>query len=247
MTPTPGTSTSLDTARKATRRIDHFVEHLQSAMRLARSWRVTLLLGLVALSILSAISVQKTDALTAWESWLHLHFGYVLPLLCLALSFRAMSPCDDPSNAHFARIRLGADRLYLTLTNLGVVLVGSSAIGAALLLLGRFLTRGTGEAVFLSDFAVCIGIGLIATATYIIFFSAMQRLGRGRTPAIVAFAFDLTVGHSDGAWALFTPHRYLEEMLGSPGIFLVSARASSWILLSIMLAGIGWIVARTRR
>ena len=50
-----------------------------------------------------------------------------------------------------------------------------------------------------------------------------------------------------GAWALYTPRRYLEEMLGSPGIFLVSARASSWILLSIMLAGIGWIVARTRR
>lgn len=206
---------------------------------------VTVLLSYVVLNAVVATVVARRNILTAWDTWLATHFGLLLPLLALVLALRAMRLNFAPQPRDWIRIRLGGSRRGLLIRRLAFSSGVFAAVNLTLVVLARFLTQPRAVVPLDSDLWVTCGISLIATVTYMPFFSAMQRLGLGPRGAIIAWIIDLTLGHVAGGWSLLTPHRHLAEMLGTSGIFLVSARSSSWLLLAMALSSSVWILVRT--
>jgi hypothetical protein len=220
---------------------------LQSASTLLRRGYTTphtIVLYAVA-SVVSAILFQRRDPLTAWDAFLNVHFGLLLPIVAFALACglphrNGASLQSDEQRSRFgmSRRKLVAQR-YLGLLVVGVVLT------LLPLLWGRALTLPVPEMEAARDGLLCVGIGLLATTTYISFLGAMAHAG-GRWAAGAALFYDLTLGHSRGVWAALSPHPYVAELLGSAGVFIFDAHASSWMLGAAALTSAAWIFFRTR-
>lgn len=203
-------------------------------------------LSYVVLHLCVATVLARRDILTAWDTWLTVHVGLLLPVMALRMSFQVFPQAGATREPYLAKVRFGASRRRLLLGRLAIATLGFALLNLVLVLIARALTLPRSTTLLTADFFVSCGISLLATGTYIPFFGAAQRLGMGQHGAIAAFVIDLTFGHVVGGWSLLTPHRHLAEMLGTSGIFLVSARTSSWVLLAIAVLSSSWILVRTR-
>lgn len=201
----------------------------------------------VILNVIAATLEQRADALSAWESWLHIHFSLLLPTLCLVLALDVSRSDRDPFDIDSLKARYGKNRRTLVVPRLLTRQATGLLVNLGTLLLCRTVTYPTTVACFDRDLLTCVGISVLATITYIAFFGALTKVGLGRTLAIVALVVDLTLSHAEGAWSLLVPQRHVTELLGTPGIFVVSAFTSSVVLIVTAIATTVWIVARTHR
>jgi hypothetical protein len=201
--------------------------------------------------VLSAIlvaSIEVTiDPLTAWEHLLEVLFGLLIPTMALFMALGLYWQLASPEQPMALAARHGADRRRRLLPATAAALGLAMLLTCAALVLSRQFCRPATEALLNRDLALCCGIGCLATGAYIAYLLVATRLGIGRTGAWVAFGIDLTLGHIDGGWSMLAPHRYVVNLIGHPGIFTWSAKASSWILLGFMVVGLAIGVARTPR
>jgi hypothetical protein len=117
----------------------------------------------------------------------------------------------------------------------------------ALLVICRTITYPAISTCFSRDIWICLGIGVLATITYIGFYSALAKLGLGRIPVIIGFFVDLTLGHSDISLAFLVPQRHIAQLLGTPNHFSISTPNCSLFLLGIFAFSTAWIFVRTPR
>jgi hypothetical protein len=189
----------------------------------------------------------RVDPSLAWERLLEVEFGLLIPCLALVVALSLWRVLSSTDHSLALATRHGFDRRIAIAP--AIAAQSAFAIGTILvsLVVGRSLSHVAGESTFGHDLLVCCGIGALATAAYIAFLFAATRLGFGRAGAWTALGLDLTLGHINGGPSLVTPHRFVASLVGHPAAFAVSANASSWILLGIVVAGLGFVVVRTPR
>ncbi|MGC4064344.1 MAG: hypothetical protein QM784_06805 [Polyangiaceae bacterium] len=199
----------------------------------------------LAVSIVSAIVFRRRDPLTAWDSFLSLHFGLLLPLVSFALAVALPHRNGTQSSRDEQLARFGANRRALLSKRYVELLVLGALLTLSPLVWGRALTFPNVATNVARDGLICVGIGLLATAAYISFLGAMAHAG-GPWASAAALFYDLTMGHSRGVWAALSPHRYVAELLGSADVFIFNPYASSYVLGGILVSSAAWIFFRTR-
>jgi hypothetical protein len=193
----------------------------------------------------AAILEQRVDALTAWELWLQIHFGLLLPGLCFAFALDLSRSDIDPLDIDATRARYGKNRRLLILRRLIAAIATGLFVNLGTLLWCRQLTVTATMPCFNHDFLICTGVCAIATVTYITFLGAAAKMGLGRNGAFIALLIDLTLGHAEGNWSLITPHRHVAQLIGYSGNLVILPSTSSLILVAIIVASTTWIAART--
>jgi hypothetical protein len=201
----------------------------------------------VAINLVSAVLEKRADALGAWETWLYIHFGLLVPGLCFALAAEVGRFELEPTERDAQRVRFGKNRRYVILTRYTGALLMGLILETTLLVLGRTITYPAFSTCFSRDIWICSGIGVLATITYIGFYSALAKLGLGRIPVIIGFLVDLTLGHSDISLAFLVPQRHIAQLLGTPNHFSISTPNCSLFLLGIFAFSTAWIFFRTPR
>lgn len=244
MTSEPPPAQTDDNAR---RREVSAANHLEAWLRRARAVRVVPGAVFIFVGCMMAILEQRADAWLAWGNWLDLFFGLLLPCLGFALSLKVVQADTDPFCVDSARARLGANRRAIRARRIALSVGVGLLLGLVVLLLGRALSYPATTTYLNRDLWLCVGLGALATGTYITFFAATARLGLGRSGAAIAFSLDLTLGHAEGAWALIVPHPYLVSLINSPGNSLTSPYLSSIVLVAMAFASTAFIVAKTPR
>ena len=140
-----------------------------------------------------------------------------------------------------------ADRRFVICTRYAGALLVGLFLEIALLVICRTITYPAIATCFSHDIWICLGIGVLATITYIGFYSALAKLGLGRIPVIIGFFVDLTLGHSDISLAFLVPQRHIAQLLGTPNHFSISTPNCSLFLLGIFAFSTAWIFVRTPR
>jgi hypothetical protein len=201
----------------------------------------------LSLGVLVAALEATADPLAAWERALGVLFGLFIPWLALTATLRMHRTLADPLEPTALAARHGANRRHGFVGAMAVTVVQAMLVTCGGLLLCRVVCHGRGEAIWTSDLLVCCGIGWLATGAYTAYLLAATRLGFGRAGAWAAFALDLTLGHIHAGWSLALPHRHVLNLIGHPGVFSLSARASSLVLLGFLLVGLTFATAKTPR
>lgn len=198
-------------------------------------------------SSVAAVLEKRSDALGAWETWLRIDFGILLPCFCLVFARYLGRFETDSTDFDAARVRFGANRRRVVLERFFVLVALGLLVQVLVLGLGRITTYPAFSTCFNRDLWICIGIGALATITYISGFCALSKFGVSYAPAYIGFFVDLTLGHADAWLSLLTPHRHIAQLLGTANHFYTSALASSLVLLGFSVVSTAWILARTPR
>ncbi len=197
---------------------------------------------------LAIASLEFTaDPMTAWEHLLGAMFGLFIPLLGLITTLGIFRALANPMQPTALAARHGADRRLGFAVSVVVAMAMALLLTSSGLLLSRVFCHPATEPIWNRDLLVCCGIGCLATGAYIAYLLAATRVGFGRAGAWVALGLDLTLGHVNAGWALIAPHRHVISLIGHPSVFSLSARASSWILLGVILVGLTFATTRTPR
>jgi len=201
----------------------------------------------IGTTLLVATLEATADPLTAWERLLGIVFGLLIPGLAFTATLAMYRLLANPLEPAALSARHGANRRHGLSISVASTMAQAILVTCAAIVVSRVACHGATESIWNHDLALCCGIGCLATATYIAYFFAATRLGFGRAGAWVAFGVDLTLGHIDAGWAFLLPHRHVVNLIGHPGVFAISARASSWVLVGIFLLGLTFASARTPR
>lgn len=197
---------------------------------------------------LAIASLEFTaDPMTAWEHLLGAMFGLFIPLLGLNATLGIVRALANPMQPTALAARHGANRRLGFAVSVVVAMAMALLLASSGLVVGRVFCHPATEPIWNRDLLVCCGIGCLATAAYIAYLLAATRLGIGRAGAWVALGLDLTLGHVNAGWAIVAPHRHVVNLIGHPSIFSLSTRASSWILLGVILVGLTFASAKTPR
>lgn len=198
-------------------------------------------------SVLVASFEVAIDPLMAWEQLLGVLFALLIPVLALASTLALFAQLASPHSQIALAARHGVNRQRKIIPALVWSLLRAGVLTNIALVAGRYFCRPATEPLFQRDLLLCCGIGYLATTAYIAYFFAATRLGLGRVGAWFAFGLDLTLGHVSGGPSLVAPHRFVQNLIGHPDMLSLSAKASSWILLGLTVAGLTFAVTKTPR
>jgi hypothetical protein len=168
-------------------------------------------------------------------------------LLAITATLTMYRTLANPRGPALLAARHGANRRHGFAVAIVVAMVEATLLTCTGLLMSRIVCHGAAEPIWNRDLLLCCGIGCLATAAYIAYLMAATRLGFGRAGAWAALGLDLTLGHVNAGWSLALPHRHVVNLIGHPGVFSLSARASSCVLLGFLLLGLTFALARTPR
>jgi hypothetical protein len=226
--------------------MNHSLRDVQLGLRQAtvdlvagrRLVNATLLLGLCALD---ALLEHRVDSTMAVNRSLAATMGLVLPLLVFITVPRA-----ERGTALSLLARHGAHRRWLMVGELTVSLFAASLLSTLAIVGVRCIARVPTDRFLASDASTCVGIGMLGVLGYWGVLCVVGRWGRGLVASVVALIADFWLGHSEGLLSLVTVHGHVRNLLfGIEGTHL-AATTSSYLLLSVGLAGSAYIVLRTR-
>jgi hypothetical protein len=197
-------------------------------------------------ALMSTLEVE-IDPLTAWDHSLFLLFGYLIPIMALAIALTLYGKLADPYQPLALASRHGANRQRKITGAMPVAIGFGMLLACAGLIICRQVAHAATEPLFNRDLVCCFGIVCLATIAYTAYLVASTRLGLGRLGAWLAFAADLTLGHVDAGWSAVLPHRHVANLIGYPLALSLSARESSLILFGLAFLGVAFATARTPR
>jgi hypothetical protein len=216
------------------------------ALRLVRTSRAWVpIVGWTLLAIVVALSARARGATTGADHVMRGTFAFVvLPLVAYAVVTATLG--GGLKTGIRGVVALGAAPRSAALAS---VLVAIASAAAFCGVLGAFvcaLAHGSGDPPLGIDMAASFGVGVLGGATYGAFFSAGAAIGKGSVRGLF-LAIDWIVGSGAGAGALVFPRGHVTSLLGGPLCADLSHRASSVVLVVLLVAYASLAVALVRR
>ncbi len=220
----------------------------QPIARLTRSRRAWVLIaGWAVLAIVSAIVVRARGQTSGADHVLRGGFTrFMFPLLTFAVVGAIVGGAGMRKSIR-GMVGLGAKPRSAALATALVAAAACAVTGAVLFAAVCVAAHGPADPPLGADVLASTWIGALGGAAYGAFFSAGASIGRGGAGRGVFLAADFLIGGSAGAGAFFTPRGHVLSLVGGPLCAELSQRASSVVLVLIVLASLGLVAALSRR
>jgi hypothetical protein len=216
------------------------------ALRLIRSpraWLPIVAWGLLA--ILIALATRSRGSTTGADHVMRGAFAFlVLPLVSFGVVGATLGTTGLRRGIRGV-VALGASPRRAAFASILVAIVSSAAICGVLGALVCALAHGSQDPPLASDLPASLWIAALGGGTYAAYFSVGSAIGKG-TMRGVFLALDWIIGGAAGAGALLTPRGHVTSLLGGPLCADLSQRASSLLLLVLLVlyASLALILAK---
>lgn len=213
-------------------------------LRAPRSWIPVL--GWSLLAVVSAVLARRTGGASGSDHVLRGSFGYVaLPLVAYAIVGASMGGAGLRAAVR-GLVALGAVPRRAALATTLVAVGASAVVGGLLALLVCAVAHGPADPPLGPDLFASLWVSALGGAAYAAYFAAGSAIGQGAMRGGL-LAIDWIVGSTAGAGALFTPRGHVTALLGGALCAGIPARASSLLLLAMVVAYAALAAALTRR
>lgn len=200
-------------------------------LRLARTPRAWFAIaGWMAVAVGFALALRFADRDGVDRFLLDLWAPIAMPLLAMAIVSGAMGP---EGTRAFARsvMPFGARGALVAIASIGSSAIASAIACAVTAAIGVVLVRGTTP-----DLAIAIWVGALGGATYAAYFALGSAFGpKGSGRGFVLFA-NWFLANAGTAGTCLSPYAQIRSLLGGPKAAEWSQRASSGILVGILIA-----------
>ena len=215
--------------------------------RLTRTRRGWLpLAGWALFALISALSTRSAGLASGADHVMRGTFGFViLPLLTFGVVSATLGGVGlRPSVSGL--VALGAPPPRAALASVLVSMAASAVACGIIAAIACAVAHGSADPPLLWDLPMSFGVAFTGGAAYAAFFCAGSAIGRGAMRGAF-LAIDYLVGTAAGFGSLFTPRGHVMSLLGGPQCFELSRRASSVILVALVLVYLGLAVRLSRR
>lgn len=198
------------------------------------------------IAVLASIHAKMLGQTSGASHILKGPFGYLaLPLLTYGIVSAAFGGIGLRPSIRGV-VTLGADPRRAAFASV-ITAVLFSAIAAALTgSIVCIVAHGPTDPPLFKDLIATFGICLFGGAAYAAYFSAGSAIGKGAMRAVF-LALDWILGAPSGFGALFTPRGHIMSLMGRPQVFELSRRASSVLLIILLLGYLALAVRLGRR
>jgi hypothetical protein len=213
-------------------------------LRTPRGWLP--FVGWSLLAIGAALSARASGLTTGADHVLRGTFALViLPLLTYGIVSATLGG-NGLGPSLRGLVAIGGAPQRAALASVGVAMTASALVCGAVAVLVCSIAHGASDAPLVRDLPASFGVAFIGGAAYAAYFCAGSALARGamRGPFL---AIDYIVGAAAGFGSIFTPRAHVMSLLGGPTSFDLSRRASSVLLVVLMLAYLALAVRLSRR
>jgi hypothetical protein len=169
----------------------------------------------------------------------------VLPLLTYGIVSACLGRAGLRSSIRGA-IALGAPPSRAALATVLVAMAVAAIACAVIAVVVCAIAHGQGDPPLVYDLPASFGVTFAAGAAYAAYFCAGSAIGRGAMRGAF-LAIDWILGAGSGFGALFTPRAHVISLLGGPACFDLSRRASSVVLVLVLLAYLALAVRLGKR
>ncbi len=220
----------------------------QPFARIVRSRRAWMLVAAwSALAIVSALVVRARGQTSGADHVLRGGFSrFMFPLLTFAVVGAVIGAAGMRKSIR-GIVGLGARPRSAALATALVAAGACAVVGAILFAIVCVVAHGPADPPLGSDLFASTWIGALGGAAYGAYFSAGACIGRAGSGRGVLLAADFLIGGSAGAGAVFTPRGHVLSLLGGPLCAELSQRASSAMLVVLVIVSLGIVAALARR
>jgi len=213
-------------------------------LRTPRAWAPILLWSLLA--VVMAVAARTTGSASGASHVMRGSFAFlVLPLVAYAI-VGAVIGAGGLRHGVRGVVALGAEPRRAALASVGVAVAYAMAACGILAALVCLLAHGAQDPPLASDVPTSFWVGALGGGAYGAFFCAGSALWKGKLRGVF-LAFDWIVGGGAGASALLTPRGHVLSLLGGLPCAELSQRASSALLVVLLLAYGSVAIALARR
>lgn len=215
--------------------------------RLTRTRRGWLpILGWTLFAVISAVSSRSAGQVSGADHVMRGTFGVaVLPLLTYGIVSASLGGLGLRP-AVSGLVALGAPPPRAALASVIVSMAASALVCGVIAAVVCAVAHGSADPPLAWDLPMSFGVALVGGAAYAAFFCAGSAIGRGAMRGMF-LAIDYVIGSAAGFGSLFTPRAHVMSLLGGPQCFELSRRASSVVLVVLVLAYLGLAVRLARR
>jgi hypothetical protein len=213
-------------------------------LRTPRSWLPVV--GWAVLALLFAIVARRSGGASGSDHVMRGSFGYVvLPLVAYAVVGASLGGGGLRRSVR-AVVALGARPRSAALATTVVAAVTSAALCSALAVLVCAVAHGPADPPLAPDLFASFWVSALGAAAYAAYFSAGAAIGKGAMRGVL-LAVDWIIGSGAGVGALLTPRGHVTALLGGSLAAELPARASSALLVGLLVAYAALAAALTRR
>lgn len=217
---------------------------LARLLRTPRSWAAIAAWTLVGVA--SALVVRSRGTTTGADHVMRGTFGViVLPLVAFAIVGAALGGGGMKRSIRGV-VALGAAPRAAAFASTLVAVAASMVIGAVVASITCAVAHGSGDPPLGRDLFASLWIGGLGGGAYAAYFAAGSALGQG-TMRSGLLVVDWIVGGAGGVGAIFVPRGHVTSLLGGPLAAEIPQRASSVLLVVLLVAYTGLAVALSRR
>jgi hypothetical protein len=217
------------------------------ALRLLRTPRAWLpIVAWTLLALVIALSARARGATSGADHVMRGAFAFfVLPLIAYGVVGATLGRSGLRGGIRGV-VALGAAPRSAALASVLVAVTTAAAICGVLGAVVCALAHGTQDPPLAVDMLASLGVGALGGAAYGAYFSAGAAIGKGTVRAMF-LALDWIIGGGAGAGALIMPRGHVTALLGGPLCAELSQRASSVMLLALVVAYASLAVLLVRR
>jgi hypothetical protein len=217
------------------------------ALRLLRTPRAWLPIAAWALlAIVIALAAKSRGTTTGADHVMRGAFAFlVLPLVSYGVVGATLGATGLRRGIRGV-VALGAAPRSAALASVGVAIVSSAVLCGVLGALVCALAHGPQDPPLGSDLPASLWVAALGGGAYAAYFSLGSAIGKG-TMRGVFLAFDWIIGGGAGVGALITPRGHVTSLLGGPLCADLSQRASSMMLVVLLVMYAGLAVMLVRR
>jgi hypothetical protein len=162
-------------------------------------------------------------------------FGFVvLPLVAYGVVAGALGGAGLKASVR-PLVLLGAKAPRAATAAIGVSCIFSALICAALGAVVCLLAHRAGDPPVATDALATAGISALGGAAYAAYFCAGSAIGKGSMRGLF-LALDWLMGSGGGFGAIFVPRGHVLSLLGGAQAFEISSKASSLLLMGLVVA-----------
>jgi hypothetical protein len=217
------------------------------ALRLLRTPRAWLpIMAWVLLAIVVALSARSSGSTSGADHVMRGTFAFlVLPLVAYGVVGAALGGSGLRRGIRGV-VSLGAAPRTAALATVLVAMASAAVLCGILAVVVCALAHGPQDPPLAADLIASLWVSALGGASYAAYFSLGSAIGKGAMRGVF-LALDWIIGGGAGVGALITPRGHVTALLGGPLCADLSQRASSIMLVVLMIAFAALAVLLVRR
>lgn len=213
--------------------------------RTRRTWLIIAAWAIVA--IIGAVLVRARGNTSGADHVMRGSFGrFVLPLLEYGVVGAAIGGTSLRRGIR-GLVGLGSSPRRAALATAVVAAIACAVVGGVLAAVVCAVAHGPADPPLGADLFASTWIGALGGAAYGAYFAAGSAIGKGGTARGVFLAADFIIGSGAGVGAALVPRGHVVALLGGPHVADLSQRASSVLLVVLVLFWLGVVALVARR